>query len=764
MLTPRRQALHPSVEETWEFDTVRARTISNASHTSEDFEASRSPPMNARIPHSLRGLFGDESIPMPALFNQPAVRSRSNTPTQASSQPPNTQAGPSRGRATPRKDDSMDTSDEHGDDKTARHNAFVFPPRPSATTVRAKSKLSTTIPDSETTPRQPSSSPERTARLLPVGPNHGLGIGDATMNLSAPHAKTLSMGEKTAGATIRPSPAYREIRESRGLPNISIPPANALGSMGVTASAGLPVSSSATATPSSNSNPKTDSPTRPYPLFGRKRSQSSAAASSRSGSTPTSSSPISQRFRAPAHPNDFHFPPVSATANLNGPAFQLPIFLSSSTHSKHSSGGSEAARSPTSSHHATYSLDAYQDRERDGPPSALPMPGFKTVGTSAAQGSGLGLPPSLSRAHSSNALTDTSQPPAVPPSRRMSIVRQASVAVMETVFRSQGSAMATTFPHAPSNSPEKAAFTSANPNANTNGVPIPGLKDVLKIPSVTSEMQLGMTDLLPPSPSAANANRRFFDPKPSSLGSSVVNGDIASPSPNVHVFSSTPSPRSGMSRTAPSSPALPSAFSNPSLNPERQGTQATDISVSTSSTSITYVSQPLSHQSHGRHSRTHSHTTSSSVASLGATMGPAIRPLDFASLMSSHEMTHAALANSVDELVQWLGVVEHGLNGVLARGASGAVGCGELGGEMPALLGDGNGRLEQVREDEEAYVESEDKEARIVAEPEELEALDEEAEVEDPSPGTFEQFLANMQRQKQEKEVNGHGHALVAAV
>ena len=131
-------------------------------------------------------------------------------------------------------------------------------------------------------------------------------------------------------------------------------------------------------------------------------------------------------------------------------------------------------------------------------------------------------------------------------------------------------------------------------------------------------------------------------------------------------------------------------------------------------------------------------------------------------------MTHAALARSVDELVQWLGVVEHGLNGVLARSASGAAAGGEAGGETLGLLGDGNGRLERVREDEEGHAEGEDEgnETRIVAEPEELEALDEEAEggLEDPGPGSFEQFLANMQRQKQEKEVNGHGYALVAAV
>ena len=167
-------------------------------------------------------------------------------------------------------------------------------------------------------PRQASSSPERTARLLPLGPGHGRGIGDATMNSSVPHAKTPSLGDKTtSGGTIRASPAYREVRESRGLPNISIPPANVLGSIGVTASAGLPPPSSNPANPASPNPTQTGSPTKPL-FFGRKRSQSSAAASTKSSSS--SSSPV--RIRSPAHPNDFHFPPVSATANLSGPALE----------------------------------------------------------------------------------------------------------------------------------------------------------------------------------------------------------------------------------------------------------------------------------------------------------------------------------------------------------------------------------------------------------------------------------------------------------
>ena len=46
-------------------------------------------------------------------------------------------------------------------------------------------------------------------------------------------------------------------------------------------------------------------------------------------------------------------------------------------------------------------------------------------------------------------------------------------------------------------------------------------------------------------------------------------------------------------------------------------------------------------------------------------MGPMIRPLDFASLMYSNDAMHAELARSVDDLAQWLNVVEVGLTHML---------------------------------------------------------------------------------------------------
>lgn len=46
-------------------------------------------------------------------------------------------------------------------------------------------------------------------------------------------------------------------------------------------------------------------------------------------------------------------------------------------------------------------------------------------------------------------------------------------------------------------------------------------------------------------------------------------------------------------------------------------------------------------------------------------IGPAIRPLDFATLMQSSDAMHAELARTVDELAQWLNVVEVGFTQIL---------------------------------------------------------------------------------------------------
>jgi hypothetical protein len=50
----------------------------------------------------------------------------------------------------------------------------------------------------------------------------------------------------------------------------------------------------------------------------------------------------------------------------------------------------------------------------------------------------------------------------------------------------------------------------------------------------------------------------------------------------------------------------------------------------------------------------------------GQPFAPPIRPLDLGGLMGSRDDTHAELAHIVEDLAQWLAVVENGLSDLLA--------------------------------------------------------------------------------------------------
>lgn len=50
----------------------------------------------------------------------------------------------------------------------------------------------------------------------------------------------------------------------------------------------------------------------------------------------------------------------------------------------------------------------------------------------------------------------------------------------------------------------------------------------------------------------------------------------------------------------------------------------------------------------------------------GKPFAPPIRPLDLGNLMGSRDDTHAELAHIVEDLAQWLAVVENGLSDLLA--------------------------------------------------------------------------------------------------
>lgn len=631
--------------------------------------------------------------------------SRSNTPTQAPSPVPPVSGGVTPTPAAPMGRPRARTEDSK-QERTARQMDFVFPPRSALQQngMRARSKLSSSVPTSDDEAQSPARSPEG-SRLHPHGPagGHGRGIGDLTMSSS----QQLDQGNL---ATFRAN--YREVRASRGLPDITIPPIKSSPPSAVTADA------------TDDTPAPADSPTqladKARKFFGRRRSQSSAAA--------PSPSVVGPRERTSPFRHEFHFPPASATLANAGPSLPLPIL--SPSHKSSSSGSSSeySVRSP-SSHQVTHSLDngiaLGPFRERN--------PSVET-GAKPSGGGGLNLPPSLSRTQSANLLSEGYQSTTAGAAvvRRPSVTRQASVAVMEGAYNHAVITART--------SPDRAAGFSiggggSGPNSGAS-TPVPGLKDVLKIPAVTSEMRLGMADLLPPSPSAASANRRFFAPTPSSLSASITPTDVEDSPKRTAEASVT-------ARQPPPSPV------------ERQ---ATDQSTSTSSSHATTSSM---------FARTHSHTTSaSSAGSVGGVwaQGPPVRPLDLGSFMGSQEATHTALAQTVDELVAWLGVVEAGLSAVLIRGDADALhvnGVGAYAGplSLPASASAEDAFLEQVMEgDEDA--DDDDEGARM----EDFSPIDVDVEQElpidkavvgdvDTTPGTFEQFL------RTRMETRGHSRA-----
>jgi hypothetical protein len=60
------------------------------------------------------------------------------------------------------------------------------------------------------------------------------------------------------------------------------------------------------------------------------------------------------------------------------------------------------------------------------------------------------------------------------------------------------------------------------------------------------------------------------------------------------------------------------------------------------------------------------HNTSFTSVSSTSSFGPPVRPLNYTALIT-HDSTHAELARTVEDLQQWLSVVEVGLVGMLDK-------------------------------------------------------------------------------------------------
>ncbi|TFK75260.1 Pkinase-domain-containing protein [Pluteus cervinus] len=142
----------------------------------------------------------------------------------------------------------------------------------------------------------------------------------------------------------------------------------------------------------------------------------------------------------------------------------------------------------------------------------------------------------------------------------------------------------------------------------------PGLKDVLKIPSLSSEHHLGISDLLPPSPSAVVYGSRHFSPSPAHLIPLAA-------------------------RTEPEHIAPPKwTFSSPHETPPSPRMDGLSIDLGSQS----FQRTPHPHQ----------------------VFGPTLQPLNYSALMTTNSL-QANLNKTIYELTQWLSGIETGMNEVL---------------------------------------------------------------------------------------------------
>lgn len=260
-----------------------------------------------------------------------------------------------------------------------------------------------------------------------------------------------------------------------------------------------------------------------------------------------------------------------------------------------------------------------------------------------------GLPPrpphppplSISRAWSTNAADTDSSLPAEGPSlgaliaRKPSLNRQASVAVMESTPISP--LLPPIRPFAARERSGSSSSKGSDGSSPSRSLLSPGLKDAVKVPALTSEHQLGMTDLLPPSPSSLAHITRPFTQSPSLLGSITTGGKESTSFPLG----------------------------------SRADANASTISLPNPSTSTSGLA------GHGKvQSARSSHGASRSLTSVPvelACMGPPVLPVDLCSLMGSHEATNAHLARTVDDLTKWFGVLEVGFANMLEQPLSDSI-------------------------------------------------------------------------------------------
>ncbi|KAG9316533.1 kinase-like domain-containing protein [Chiua virens] len=208
--------------------------------------------------------------------------------------------------------------------------------------------------------------------------------------------------------------------------------------------------------------------------------------------------------------------------------------------------------------------------------------------------------------------------------KKPSLIRQASVAVMESTPTSP--LMPPVKPFAARDRSGSGSSKGSDSANSTKSLGLPGLKDAVKVPILASEHQMGMADLLPPSPS-----------------------NVAPNSQSSHL------------------PTL--------LGPHNIGIHA-DANASTLSLPTTRSSSPPRTDRRGKSGFTKfSHGASLSLTSVPveSTLGPPIQPLDFVALMESQQATNSYLAQTVDDLTRWLSAIEVGFANMLEQSGGDAI-------------------------------------------------------------------------------------------
>lgn len=440
---------------------------------------------------------------------------------------------------------------------TSKQGTFVYPPR---TMGRSRSKLSSSVPGSDDEPATPVSI-ELNSEIDRSRPKLLLISGAAghSDNVDSPlsSAKTVQ--------------SYRDLH-SHFPPNIEIP-----SFFDVDQSINPASPDTGIRTRSTLSATSPDPPILISSLLPRNGSQSSIG----EPDIGSESSNTSRRDLNLASPAAFQFPPSLKTLSTSQTS-ATPVQKSHNRVSPTHLSASNLADSP-SAHQTTYSLDISGSGKQKITPSLL-SPSITRTRSATALPETKPINIGTATVHHSN---DPDNPLLVPPLK----------------------------PFAKVSRNRSGSDVSQATNAGT-----PGLKDVLKIPSLTSEHRLGISDLLPPSPSSISYGSRNFLPSPSQL-SSVT----SVPSDSTRQYSVF---RDAASSATSFSLGLPRSSPPPDLR--RTVTEPLPLSTPITSTLT----------------------------------GPQIRPLDYLSLIT-HESTHAELARTIEDLTQWLSLVEIGLGGIL---------------------------------------------------------------------------------------------------